>query len=220
LPQNELVFEFGLSLFQQRADRWNALREISEDLAHNRLPDRRRKERLVEAHDIFDLLEPVELYWAFPGGDAFERIRRLLHRNDLIDFAHAVRRVARALSSGAYRKRVIPLFGETEDPEIFEEETLLPSDESSLGRPYFEVLLVDNLTAEQCTSLRANLHKVRRAEDPFVYEIVVVPSLEDALVAVLFNHNIQSAVVRNGLTLKTRADREMLAIYLDRIREL
>ncbi len=208
------------SAFQLRADRWNALREIAEDLAHNRLPERRRKERLDEAHDIFDLLEPVELYWAFPGGDAFERIRRLLHRNDLVDFANAVRRVARALSSGAYRKRVIPLFGETEDPEIFEDETLLPSDEASLGRPYFEVLVVDNLTPEQVSALKANLRKVRRAEDPFIYEIVAVPSLEDALVAILFNHNIQAAVVRNGLTLETQADRDMLAIYLDRIREL
>ncbi len=208
------------SAFQLRADRWNALREIAEDLAQNSLTDRRKAARAAEAHEIFDLLAPVEIYWAFPGFDAFERIRRLLKQNDVVDFSNAVRRVARALSSGAYRKRMIPLFGEAEDPEIFEDATLLPSDEASLGRPYFEVLIVDNLTEQQTAALRANLRKVRRAEDPFTYEVVVVPSLEDALIAILFNHNIQAAVVRNGLTLYTNADRAMLRTYLDRIRGL
>ena len=208
------------SAFQLRSDRWNALREIVEDLANNDQSASQRKARLREARDLFDLLEPIEMYWAFPGVDAFHRMRRILEHKDIVDFSNAVRRVARALSSGAYRKRLVPLFGETEDAETFEEETALPSDESSLGRPYFEMLLVDNLTDHQIASLKANLHKVRRAEDPFVYEVVVVPSLEDALVAILFNHNIQAAVVRNGLTLKSAADRDVLSAYLDRIRKL
>ncbi len=208
------------SAFQLRSDRWNALREIAEDLAINNLADKRKKARLGEARDLFDLLDPVEVYWAFPGSDAFGRIRRLLEQNDLIDFSDAVRRVSRALSSGAYRKRVIPLFGERDENEIFEEENVLPSDETALGRPYFEVLIVDNLTDHQTSSLKSNLRKVRRGEDPFVYEVVVVPSLEDALIAILFNHNIQSAVVRNGLALRTGADRDLLSVYLDRIHKL
>ena len=36
---------------------------------------------------------------------------------------------------------------------------------------------------------------MRRKDDAFIYEPVVVPSFEDALIAVLFNHNIQAAVV-------------------------
>ncbi len=52
--------------------------------------------------------------------------------------------------------------------------------------------------------LRNNLHRVRRAEDPFIYEPVIVPSLEDALIGILFNHNVQAVVVRPGLMLKSK----------------
>ena len=58
---------------------------------------------------------------------------------------------------------------------------------------------------------------MRRTEDAFVYEPVVVPSVEDALIAILFNHNIQAVVVRPGLTLKSRNTLPILTKYLNRI---
>ena len=39
---------------------------------------------------------------------------------------------------------------------------------------------------------------MRRPEDAFIYEPVMVPSVEDALIAILFNHNIQAVVIRPG----------------------
>ena len=50
-------------------------------------------------------------------------------------------------------------------------------------RPYFEVLVVEDMTDEQERSLREELRRWRRPDDPFVYEIVVVPSFDDALMA-------------------------------------
>ena len=44
----------------------------------------------------------------------------------------------------------------------------------------------------------------------------MVPSLEDALIAVLFNHNIQAIVVRPGLVLKSKMDHAFLQRYLNR----
>ncbi|MGR3629480.1 MAG: aminotransferase class I/II-fold pyridoxal phosphate-dependent enzyme, partial [Sulfitobacter sp.] len=64
--------------------------------------------------------------------------------------------------------------------------------------------------------LRSNVTRMRRSEDPFIYEAVVVPSLEDALIAVMFNHNIQAIVVRPGLTLKSKVDQQILTRYLAR----
>jgi arginine decarboxylase len=61
------------------------------------------------------------------------------------------------------------------------------------------------------------MREMRRAEDPFVYEAVVVPSLEDALIGVLFNHNVQAVVVRYGFPLKSRHRLELLQRYLSRV---
>jgi arginine decarboxylase len=43
---------------------------------------------------------------------------------------------------------------------------------------------------------------------------VVVPSLEDALIGILFNHNIQAIVVRPGLVLKSKSDLPILQRHL------
>jgi len=45
---------------------------------------------------------------------------------------------------------------------------------------------------------------MRRTEDRFICEPVVVPGPEDALIAILFNHNIQAIVIRPALTLQSR----------------
>ncbi len=68
------------------------------------------------------------------------------------------------------------------------------------------MLIVDDVSDHQERWLKDNVTRMRRPEDPFTYEAVVVPSLEDALIAVLFNHNIQAIVVRPGLVLKSKID--------------
>ncbi len=60
---------------------------------------------------------------------------------------------------------------------------------------------------------------MRRTEDAFIYEPVVVPSLEDALIGILFNHNVQAVVVRPGLTLKSRNNLPVLNQFLTRVAE-
>jgi len=78
------------------------------------------------------------------------------------------------------------------------------------------VLIVDSVSDQQERWLKSNVTRMRRVEDPFTYEAVVVPSLEDALIAVLFNHNIQAIVVRPGLVLKSKLDNEILHSFLNR----
>ena len=46
--------------------------------------------------------------------------------------------------------------------------------------------------------IRETFRRLRRAEDEFVYEPVVVGSFEDAVLAVVFNHNLQAVVISDG----------------------
>ena len=207
------------SATQLRADRWSALRETAESMLVHGVEGRQGSKLLKTAETLFDALAPIELYWAFPGNHAFEHLKRLLDQRNIEDLAISVRRVARALTSGAYRRRTIPVGSDEIDNEDYEDESALPPEDRALGRPYFEILVVDNVNEHQERFLKNNLHRVRRAEDPFIYEAVVVPSLEDALMGILFNYNVQAVIVRPGLVLKSKNVLPIIQQYLERLNE-
>jgi arginine decarboxylase len=163
---------------------------------------------------LFDSLALIEPYWAFPGMLAFDHMRRQFEHSNYDDLSFAVNRATRALTTGAYRRRSIPLERDSVDDEEHNDEAMLSPEARAMSKPYFEVLIVDNVNDQQERWLKSNVARMRRPEDPFSYEAVVVPSLEDALIAVLFNHNIQAIVVRPGLVLKSKNGNEILNKYL------
>tara|TARA_R110002049_G_scaffold117332_2_gene270491 strand:+ start:71041 stop:73767 length:2727 start_codon:yes stop_codon:yes gene_type:complete len=203
------------SAIQLRSDRWSALRAATTALARG--PSAKEVARLTKLVDeLFVSLELIEPYWAFPGMSAFEHMRRHYAHGNFEDIAFSVNRVTRALTTGAYRRRTIPLERDSLDQDEHDDEAMLPPEARALAKPYFEILIVDNVSEQQERWLRSNVTRMRRPEDPFIYEAVVVPSLEDALIAVMFNHNIQAIVVRPGLILKSKMDQPILARYLAR----
>ncbi|MGB3279972.1 MAG: ornithine decarboxylase, partial [Pseudorhodobacter sp.] len=202
------------SAVQLRADRWSSLREKLDFLV--REPESRRIKTVhAEAAKLFESLALIERYWAFPGMAAFDTMRRQFDHSHLGELSHSVRRVNRALSTGAYRRRTIPLDRDGRDDD-HDEEALLPPEARALAKPYFEVMIVDDVNEHQERWLKANMTSMRRSEDDFIYEPVVVPSLQDALIGVLFNHNIQAIVVRPGLRLESDVEMPILTRYLNR----
>ncbi|MCV2873100.1 ornithine decarboxylase [Defluviimonas sp. WL0050] len=203
------------SAVQLRSDRWSALREATGALSRD--PQGKKSAALrKQIEELFASLALIERYWAFPGMQAFEQLRRQFEHGSLDDVAFGTHRVTRALTTGAYRRRHIPLDRESADAEDHEDEALLSPEARALTKPYFEVMIVDDLNEHQERWLKNNVARMRRFEDPFMYETVVVPSLEDALIGILFNHNVQAVVVRPGLRLKSGVDLPILKRYLNR----
>ncbi|MEM6303507.1 MAG: aminotransferase class I/II-fold pyridoxal phosphate-dependent enzyme [Pseudomonadota bacterium] len=207
------------SATQLRADRWSALREAAASLHSQGLDGRQAQKQIATLETLFEALDPIERYWAFPGKHGFDFLRKLLAQGNTEDLATSVRRVTRALTSGAYRRRSIPLVVDDAETDDFEEEAALSHEARALGRPYFEVLIVDDATDQHARFLRQNLQRMRRPEDSFIYEPVVVPSLEDALIGILFNHNVQAVVVRPGLALKAQNKLPILKHFLTWLHE-
>ncbi|MFG6517964.1 MULTISPECIES: aminotransferase class I/II-fold pyridoxal phosphate-dependent enzyme [unclassified Sulfitobacter] len=203
------------SAIQLRSDRWSALRAAAAAMSRDPKGKNAAQGR-KEIEALFESLALIEPYWAFPGMSAFDHMRRQFAHGNYEDLAFAVNRVTRALTTGAYRRRTIPLERDSLDQDEHDDEAMLPPEARALAKPYFEVLIVDNVNEQQERWLRSNVTRMRRTEDPFIYEAVVVPSLEDALIAVMFNHNIQAIVVRPGLTLKSKVDQQILTRYLAR----
>jgi arginine decarboxylase len=202
---------------QLRADTWNKLKAITLRLDADGDHGRPNELLLSRAREALDLLEPIEAYWAFPGLEAFGHLRRLLSREDFVMLSRAVSRIVRALMSGSYRRKHVPLGLSVEDEGDDDPAEEEPSYSAEHVRPYFEVLVVDNVSPSDARSLRHGLHAMRRPEDRFIYEAEVVPSFEDGLIGVLFNHNIQSVVVRYGFPTRSRNRLELLQRYLSRI---
>jgi arginine/lysine/ornithine decarboxylase len=204
------------SATQLRSDRWSALQDTTQSLAKAADDGKDDAPLRKLARELLDTLEPIEAFWAFPGSAVIDRLNELLHAGDFDELARTVRRIVRATSSGYYRRRTVPLLGDAADDESGKEEEESP-DARAYARPYFETLFVDNITAAQEKSLRSSLHTMRRREDPFIYEPVVAPSLEDAVIAVMVNHNIQAVIIRFGFDLRSQCSVKMLRQYLNRM---
>ena len=202
------------SAIQLRSDRWSALRETTGALARDS-EGRKATAMRKKINELFTSLALIEPFWAFPGMLAFDHMRRQYENGNLSDLAFSVHRVTRALTTGAYRRRHIPLDRDSADAEEHDDEAVLSPEARALSKPYFEIMIVDDVNEHQERWLKANVTSMRRPDDQFIYEAVVVPSLEDALMGVLFNHNIQAVVVRPGLSLKSNMDLPLLKRYLN-----
>jgi len=96
------------SAVQLRSDHWSALRESLATLAGDP-KGRHAKATRQKINRVFDSLEFIETYWAFPGIAVFDHMRRQFELGKIEDVAFSASRIARALTSGAYRRRTIPL---------------------------------------------------------------------------------------------------------------
>src|SRR5262249_9580569 len=95
---------------------------------------------------------------------------------------------------------------------------VLPPDTQSADthQPYFEVLVVTPNDPSRWERSRADLKRLRRHEDPFTYEIVQVGSFEDAVIAAIFNTNLQSVVIYDGFQFRSRHDLPAMRDFLRR----
>ncbi len=204
------------SAAQLRSDRWSALKDCAQRLALAAVAGQPLQRLKDTAGSLLEALQPIESFWAFPGKAGFAHLVALLQRERFEEFRAATQTIVRALVSGSYRRRTVAVIAK-DGWEESQEEDEERSETRGAGRPYFEVLIVDDLTAGQERAQSHGLTQMRRPEDPFVYEPVVVSSLEDALIAVLFNHNVQAVVVRFGFELKSRNPLNILHRYLTRL---
>jgi arginine decarboxylase len=207
--------DFYHSPTQMRFDTWNRLAEFASRLYEKHRRQAGNEALLERTRESITLLETFESYTAFPSQNDFNLIWQLLDQQNYALLSNVVSRIVRALTGGTYRSRRINLrvAAELEGKN----ETIHYHEESGQARPYFEVLFVDESPQEEMRQLRERLRELRRPEDQFVYDIVSVPSFEDALIAVLFNYNIQSVVIRYGFPLRSANDLEILQRYLANI---
>jgi arginine decarboxylase len=221
-PYTALGFYHKIS--QLRADTWNALKRDLGKLI--RLADEGQVRNLVKAIDVkLTRLEIIEDYHAFPSKEDFRHLWSLFDREEYVLLEKVVKRLVRALISESYRRRHVDLSETDADAEDLETLDALaqlrrghPASNSS-AQPYFELLIVDNLSSQEEEVVREAFRNMRRPEDRFVYDVVTVRSFEDALIAVLVNPNIQACLIRYEFPYKSKYNLSALRNYLEGLSE-
>ncbi len=200
------------STWQIRNDAWCSLEESSAQLVLAASGHRSIEELDENIAKLLDLLGPIERFWAFPGLQAFQKVRRLFTAGKYDRFAAVVRAINRALATDSFRSGQAWELG-SEDEVL--DRAAHPMEHARTDRPYFEVLIVEDMTEHQERALRDELRRWRRPDDPFIYEIVVVPSFEDAVMAARLNFRLQACVVRRRFARRSRYDTSSLAQFVD-----
>jgi arginine decarboxylase len=149
--------------------------------------------------EVFNFLRTMEEAFVFPGRPALEQVAVSFDQNRYEDFARQTLRMVRMMSNGLYRKLDLTASRLTDYGDLLNVAKLSDEIHARIRqekRPYFQLLIVDDITEVEAKELRRQLRDLRRPDDMFFYEMVVARTFEDALMCVLLNPDIQTCVVR------------------------
>lgn len=190
-----------------RSDAWEMLFfAIKQRIAQ---PDGASSQNLdYRIHRSLQMLHALELYWARPRASVVAEIQTLIDNGHYEAALVIVEPIANHMI-------VISIGQGAEGVEGAED-----SGDSTAWRdhrPRFEVLYVDDISQADRIALKADIATYRSPNDAFVFDLTIVPSFEDALIALILNPTIQAVVIRPGFVDFTREklSRDLRA-YLDR----
>lgn len=204
---------------QFRVDVWNQLRRLTSRLERN---GRSKADSTADSTALIASIKhglatlgDIEQYFAFPGRRACRQLENAQRRGHHGALARQTERLVRLLVGDQYRNRDVReiVYDDSEGPETVGGEA--PEHVGGNGvRPYFEVLVVDDAGTDTNHETRKRLLGMRRDQDEYTYDVVVVNSLEDAVIAAQFNFNIQSVVIRYSFPTESLTTEPMLRSYL------
>ncbi|WP_217446142.1 aminotransferase class I/II-fold pyridoxal phosphate-dependent enzyme [Myxococcus sp. CA040A] len=195
---------------QVRLDVWNRLREEMSRLeARYSEGQVSSDERVKQLLSLFAEVHPIERLFVFPGEARLLRLAEMARRHDVEELAEEVRRLVGLLSRHRDRACLVS--------EVDGERSGAVGELGPEGSHYFTTLVVDDMEAEDFARVHRGMVDAQRGERQFIYELLQVRSVEDALMAVLVNDDVQACVVRQDLPLRSRSPVKQLRSTLEPI---
>ncbi|MCB1758759.1 MAG: aminotransferase class I/II-fold pyridoxal phosphate-dependent enzyme [Gammaproteobacteria bacterium] len=204
-----------------RSDTWIRLNRMTVRLVEKEAANADTTQLRGEIREALATLGFIEDYTAFPSKEDFQLLWRLFDDGEYLTLSRAVNRISRALSSDIYRNRPITMSrGQIEGEERDQEQEVLELHLDTTmvqTRPYFELLVVDDLSQKEEHVIRSSFRSAQRPEDQFSYDVIVVPSFQDAVAAVLLNPNIQACILRSGFRYESKRELAVFRRYLEEV---
>jgi arginine decarboxylase len=162
-------------------------------------------------------LSVTEEFHGYPGLQLMEALREAAAAGDAGTSLALATRITQALTTRSFRQHAgdwnLHDEGNADVPD------LLPPifGRKEAHRPYFETLIVTGVSSNNWQALATEWRKLRRPIDGFVYEPVIVGSLEDAFCAALLNPDLAAVVINEGFALRSRHDAPILRTFTNAI---
>jgi arginine decarboxylase len=155
-------------------------------------------------------LSVTEEFHGYPGLQLMGALREAASAGDAATSLALATRIAQALQTRSFRQHGGDWSPHNEGND--DALDLLPPTfgQHAVRRPYFETLIVTGISASNWPAVAAEWRKLRRPVDQFVYETVIVGSLEDAFCAAILNPNLAAVVINEGFALRSRHDATVL----------
>ena len=178
-----------------RIDTWNLLDDACRHLAEVDLAGLDKAHEVARVRRLMDRLAAYERYWLYPGAENLATFRAHLEILSTVRLTEEVSLAVRLLSEYGDRAGLFDTSTPLADQELVAQ---------AKRQQFYTVLLADDSphTAPDC--LAACLRELRDPADDVQFEILVVASVEDAITAVALNGEIQAAIIRHDLPLRSR----------------
>lgn len=190
------------NIAQYRSDSWNNLKLASTHYAKNNFEQFKSDEFKERVTDSFTALRTIEKYFSYPGADFLYTLEGLYENGQYSAFAHSINQVVRSLVSESYRSNRSATESEEKRKKMLGDDKALKPRKQN----YFEVIIVDDLSEEDKPIMERKFEDLKRDTDQFTYDVIFLSNVEDALIALMFNPNIQSVIVRSGIGLQSPHD--------------
>ncbi|MBC2839831.1 aminotransferase class I/II-fold pyridoxal phosphate-dependent enzyme [Robiginitalea sp. SC105] len=201
---------------QLRVDYWNKLKIETSELARCQKGSANEKKHKQTAQDLIADLKGVECFFASPGKGRMQKLEYLLSNHEHTSLSLLVAETTKQLVGDSYRVNPEYLDNDENSLEWMEEHE--PS--NSIRKNHFEVLFIDAISEQEESQLRHRLQALRTSNDQFTYGVVVQRSFQDALIALLFNHNIQAVVVRYAPPYHSKNSSPLIKPYIQPVKKL
>lgn len=178
-----------------RLDTWNLLDDACHQLAVVNKAGLDTTHEVARVKRLLKRLAAYERYWLYPGAENLAAFRDYLDNMATVRLADEVSLAVRLLSE--YGDRAA-LFDTTES--LADQELVARAKEQQ----FYTVLLADDSPTAAPESLAECLRELRDPSDDVQIELLVVTSVEDAITAVALNGEIQAAIIRHDLPLRSR----------------
>jgi arginine decarboxylase len=178
-----------------RIDTWNLLDDACRHLVAVHRAGLDTTQKVARAKRLLDRLTAYERYWLHPGAANLEAFRDYLADLATERLADEVSLAVRLLSEYGDRAALFDMAAPLADQELVAR---------ARQQQFYTVLLADDSPPSAPESLAESLRALRTPTDDVQFELLVVSSVEDAITAVALNGEIQAAIIRHDLPLRSR----------------
>ena len=204
------------NIAQFRSDSWNNLKLAATYFSKNNYEKFESQEFIKRIKKTLKTLFLIEKYFAYPGQDFIKNLEKLYDTKQYEQFTHSISEVVRSLVSESYRSNRTATLSPEKRKKLLKEDEIFHQKKQN----YFEVIFVDQMKDEDKPRLQKKISQLKSNKDQFTYDVILLSNVEDALIALLFNPNVQACIIRSGIGLKSRQNLKSIRPFISGLNKI